>query len=127
MRFGVKVITALLLVLSLGLHWAALQMVAWTGMLIAYSQESGVREAVAKTFDGQHPCPLCHAIAKGRAEERQQDQKPVKPGGKLEPVPVWTPLTFHFPRPGAMTTGDTPVPRQRSEAPPKPRPRPVTA
>jgi hypothetical protein len=42
-----------------------LQTVAWTGMLIRYSSEGGVRQGLAQTFDGEHPCPLCKAIAQG--------------------------------------------------------------
>lgn len=40
-----------------------LQAMAWTGMAISYSAESGVSEGLRRTFDGEHPCPLCHAIA----------------------------------------------------------------
>jgi hypothetical protein len=40
-----------------------LQVMAWTGMAISYSAESGVSEGLRRTFDGEHPCPLCHAIA----------------------------------------------------------------
>ena len=50
----------------MGLHWGILQTVAWTGMLIHYCQSGSVSGAVEKTFDGQHPCPLCNAIAKGQ-------------------------------------------------------------
>lgn len=51
--------------LSLGLHWAVIQGVAWTTMLVGYSQSDGLIQAVAKTFDGQHPCPLCEAVEEG--------------------------------------------------------------
>jgi hypothetical protein len=123
-RALLKVVSVLLLVLSLGLHWAVLQTVAWTGMLISYSQE-GVREAIAKTFDGEHPCPLCKAVAKGRAEEQERDSKSVKPGGKLDPGLIPPGLEFAFeptPRFDAIPACDTSAP-ERAEAPPKPRPR----
>jgi len=51
---------------AMGLHWGVLQTVAWTGMLIHYSHNGPVACAVEKTFDGQHPCPLCKAISKGQ-------------------------------------------------------------
>lgn len=124
MRVVLRVVAVLLLVLSLGLHWAVLQTVAWTGMLISYSQE-GVREAIAKTFDGEHPCPLCKAVAKGRAEEQEQKSKSVKPGGKLDPGLIPPGLEFAFertPRLDEMPACDTSAPA-RAEAPPKPRPR----
>jgi hypothetical protein len=55
-----------------GGHWAALQGVAWVTMLVDHSREGSVVEAVSKTFDGQHPCPLCLAVADGQEEEREQ-------------------------------------------------------
>lgn len=57
---------ALALAFSIGAHWAVLQVVAWTGMVISYSQEAPLTEAVAKTFDGKHPCCLCKQIAKAK-------------------------------------------------------------
>jgi hypothetical protein len=66
---------ALALASSIGLHWAFLQAVAWAGMVISYSQEAPLTEAVAKTFDGQHPCPLCKQIAKGKRSEEKPDYK----------------------------------------------------
>ena len=76
--------TVLMLVLSLGLHWALLQTVAWTGMLVSYSRDASLADAVSWTFDGKHPCRLCKAIQKGQAEESQQDRQNVKPAPKLE-------------------------------------------
>ncbi len=64
-----KIFIALALAGSIGLHWAFLQVVAWTGMLISYSQNRPVTEAVSETFDGQHPCKLCKQIAKGKRTE----------------------------------------------------------
>lgn len=56
------------LCLSLGMHWALLQSLAWTGMLISWSQEVSLVEAVKNTFDGGHPCPLCKAVETGSKE-----------------------------------------------------------
>jgi len=61
---------------ALGLHWAALQSVAWAGMLLSYSRSGSVATAIAKTFDGRHPCPLCKAIAKGEQGGKKQDYQP---------------------------------------------------
>ena len=77
------------LVLSLGLHWALLQTVAWTGMLITYSKTDSLREAASKTFDGKHPCPLCKMVQAGRAKEKGRDQQQVKPGLKLDLAWIW--------------------------------------
>jgi len=61
-----KWLMVLSLCAALGLHWAALQSVAWVGMLINYSQSGSIGSAIEKTFDGRHPCPLCNAIRKGQ-------------------------------------------------------------
>jgi hypothetical protein len=58
-----------------GAHWAVLQVTAWTGMLMARSQTSGVAAAVATTFDGEHPCAMCDAIAAGQKEEQQNNSE----------------------------------------------------
>jgi hypothetical protein len=118
-----RAITVLLLVLTLGLHWAVLQTVAWTGMIVAYSAEAGLREGVSRTFDGQHPCPLCKAIQKGRAEEKQQSQNTPKAGGKLDPAEAWAPLELDFWQPAEPPPSDFPVWLARREPPARPRPR----
>jgi len=55
-----------------GGHWAVLQSVAWSAMLVRYSHESGIAIAVEKTFDGQHPCALCDKISKARSDGKKQ-------------------------------------------------------
>ena len=66
-----KILIVLALAGSIGLHWSFLQAVAWAGMIVNYSQEAPLGEAVVKTFDGQHPCPLCKQIAKGKQAEKK--------------------------------------------------------
>jgi hypothetical protein len=61
--------------LSLGMHWALLQGIAWTGMLISFVSEGAVIEAVQKTFDGQHGCALCHKVKEGRDSNRELPQQ----------------------------------------------------
>lgn len=61
--------------LSLGMHWALLQGIAWTGMLISFASEGAVMEAVQKTFDGQHGCALCKKVQQGRSSKREQPQQ----------------------------------------------------
>ena len=58
----VQSIAALLVCLTLGLHWAALQTVAWTAMVVERAQTASLSEALQTTFDGQHPCTLCKKI-----------------------------------------------------------------
>jgi hypothetical protein len=58
-----------------GGHWATLQSIAWTNMLVSYSQKEPLREAISRTFDGAHPCSLCHAVSAGKKNEKKNDQQ----------------------------------------------------
>jgi len=62
---------------SLGLHWGFFQSVAWVGMVVGYSQDAPLKEALVKTFDGKHPCSLCKEIAKGKQSEKKSESAPV--------------------------------------------------
>ena len=95
--------TALMLALTLGLHWTVLQSVAWVSMLVNYSAESSFAEAVVKTFDGKHRCQICVAVDEGKQSEREQQKLKsldkadwlftecavvlIRPGFTLAPVP----------------------------------------
>jgi hypothetical protein len=52
----------LAVVTAANLHLPALQVVAWTRMLVEYSHDRSLSEAVEMTFDGEHPCPMCQSI-----------------------------------------------------------------
>jgi len=71
-RFG-KFLVVVALVAMLGAHWALLQTVAWTTMLANNLQCCSFHNAVVKTFDGKHPCPLCRAIAAGQKSEQKKE------------------------------------------------------
>ena len=58
---------------SVGLQWGFLQSVAWLGMVVRYAQDETVIKALARTFDGKHPCALCKAIAKGKQAEKKAE------------------------------------------------------
>ena len=66
-----------LLIVSLlcatGGHLAMLQSVAWATMLANNSRTECLSDAITKTFDGRHPCPLCLQIAKQRQSEKKSD------------------------------------------------------
>ena len=53
----------------------ALQVLAWSKMLIDYSEGRSLAEAAEMTFDGQHPCEMCLSLAETRKEE-QKDPAP---------------------------------------------------
>jgi hypothetical protein len=71
-RIG-KIFLVLALVAMLGAHWALLQSVAWTAMLADNLCKQSVKEAVRETFDGNHPCDICKAIAAGKQSEKKTD------------------------------------------------------
>ena len=73
-----KSLIAVLLIVSLGGHWAFLQSVAWASMVIDYSKDAPLSVAVAKTFDGKNPCNLCHLVKRGQESEQKQDATKVK-------------------------------------------------
>ena len=74
---------------SLGL----LQTIAWTGMLISRAQTAPLSTAIATTFDGQHPCPLCKMI---------QEQKP----DAAAPAPLRKDLTPQVTKTALIDTSD---------------------
>jgi hypothetical protein len=76
-RFA-KSVVAILLIVSVGGHWAFLQSVAWVTMVIDYSKDAPISVAVSKTFDGKHPCHLCHMVKRGQESEKKQDAIKVK-------------------------------------------------
>ena len=50
-----------------------LQTVAWADMLAKNLQTDSVEAAIAKTFDGSHPCKLCKQISAGKASEKKSE------------------------------------------------------
>jgi hypothetical protein len=70
LRLG-KVCVVFALVATLSAHWALLQTIAWTTMLASNLQSSSFHDAVARTFDGYHPCPLCKAIVAAKKSEQK--------------------------------------------------------
>jgi len=73
-----KILVIVALVFSTGLHWAALQTVAWTTMIAANLTIESLSEAVSDTFDGEHPCPLCKVITAGKKSEKKSDAQNLK-------------------------------------------------
>ncbi len=74
--------------LSLGMHWALLQGIAWAGMLVSFASEGAVIEAVQKTFDGQHGCALCKKVKQGRDSNRELPQQTAHSLQKINAVLV---------------------------------------
>ena len=56
-----------------GGQFMLLQTVAWTQMIVAYSRNAPLKEALKETFDGRHPCEMCKGIQKARQTEKKPD------------------------------------------------------
>jgi hypothetical protein len=87
-----KFLVVLSLVLTTGLHWAALQTVAWTAMFASHLRSGSLSQAVDNTFDGRHPCCLCKAIA--AAKKSQKNSEAVSLLLKMEFPPVAQAVTL---------------------------------
>jgi hypothetical protein len=89
-RLG-KIFVIVALIATTGMHWAALQSVAWTTMLAGNLRTHSITEAMTQTFDGKHPCRLCKAIVAAKKSEKKseftaQTQKLEFPPAKENPV-----------------------------------------
>jgi hypothetical protein len=79
LRCIARAVTILALCCAIGLQWLALQSIAWTAMIVDYSKHASLSKAIAQTFDGAHPCSLCHIVNKGKACEKKSDLQPLTP------------------------------------------------
>lgn len=73
-RFS-KVIVVVALALSIGVQWPLIQSIAWLNMLVTFSTQEGIQQAVVKTFDGKHPCKLCKFVDEGKQAEKESQTK----------------------------------------------------
>ena len=90
---------------SIGAQWAVLQSAAWVRMAVSYSIKAGsVADGLSQTFDGEHPCAMCLAIAKGKQSEKKDPavdatklkQDLIASGGTI--ITFATPAAVYFPR-----------------------------
>jgi len=116
-----KLLVVVALVSSLGLHWALLQSVAWVGMLVSYSQAGSLRQALVKTFDGNHPCSLCKEIEQGKKSEKKSDS--TIEGKPLDLMDGRHEFTFCPPTAFSLLPRSDDFARTFSLAPPVPPPR----
>ena len=116
-----KILVIVALVFSTGLHWAALQTVAWTTMLAANMGCDSFSESVSKTFDGEHPCPLCKAISAAKKSERKSEI--TAPNLKMEFPPMSENLLLIAPSMFEMLFAVNYFAESTSQKPPLPPPR----
>jgi hypothetical protein len=64
---------------SVGGQWLALQGVALARMAVRYSSRYGMREGLARAFDGAHPCKMCHEIRRQRSQRPDPQRTAVVP------------------------------------------------
>lgn len=108
------------LVVSMGGHLALLQTLAWGRMLVDYSGDSSLTDAVVKTFDGEHPCSLCKVVEKSKSEEDRKPQLKAEmkqeialPAAVMLPPPRSQDVVYQHPTYlGCLVTLDLPVPLQ---------------
>lgn len=116
-----KVAIILSVALSLGLHWALLQSVAWAGMFASYAQQTTLREAFVKTFDGKNPCRICKLVQEGQQSEKARES--LLPLVKIESLPCAAVFVLSPPVPLFSPTVSDETALPRAESPPTPPPR----
>jgi hypothetical protein len=123
--FILRALTIACAVYLSGAHWLILQGTAWTTMLVNRSQTMGFAAAVQTTFDGDHPCEMCHAVTEGTENERTLDGilpkgaklfegSMLQPSGTVIPEPVSESFSYF---PDGLSTAPA-----RADAPPTPPP-----
>jgi hypothetical protein len=68
-----RLIAVFALCCTVGLQWLVLQSFAWTTMLIENSKHAPLGQAISKTFDGAHPCSVCHFVNHHKNSEKKSD------------------------------------------------------
>ena len=96
LRCAGRIATISALCLSIGLHWIALQSLAWTTMVIDYSKRAPLCQAIAQTLDGAHPCSLCNVVSKGKNSEKKQDLRSATPKIDMISAPLANRITRPF-------------------------------
>ena len=116
-----QILIGLTLTCAIGGHWAILQSVGWVGMAISYSHNATLAEALAKTFDGKHPCKLCNLVSAGKKSEQKQEVE--KPVVKLDFLMAAAPSFLFQPRLETDPFYFPATPSARAQLPPTPPPR----
>lgn len=84
-----------------------MQVYAWTGMLVRYSQDDGIIKGAQETFSGKNPCALCCKISAAR-KANHDGNDPLVPisttlsAKQLQEMIVTSEVRLVFPRPGAL-------------------------
>jgi hypothetical protein len=63
----------------LGGPYSIIQLYAWANMVVTYSQDTSLTEAVADTLSGEKPCDICKKIVEVKSSENHDEEKPQAP------------------------------------------------
>jgi hypothetical protein len=121
LRCLARSVTVFALCCAIGLQWVAIQSIAWTTMLIKNSRRASLCNAITQTFDGSHPCSLCHLVTKGKTSEKKSDVRSATPKLDIICVTRIIPLLPRF-VPFEYALGDCSL-LQFEHSPPIPPPR----
>ena len=68
-----KLLVVTSLTISIGGHWGFLQTIAWSSMLLDYSQNLTWTSALSKTIDPDTSCRICEFVQEGKQQESNQE------------------------------------------------------
>jgi hypothetical protein len=114
-------VTVATLTFAVGGHLAILQSVAWVTMVAGYSRTEPLKEALIKTFDGKHPCPICKFFAKEKKSEQKQETPKLLT--RLDFFLTASQISIYPPAPDPLQTTPADATEARTEAPPTRPPR----
>jgi len=123
MNHLLKWVAVMVLVASVGGHWAILRGVAWTTMVIRFAQSMPMTQAVIFTFDGKHPCELCLVVQEGQKAEQKESK--LKAPERLLLFLDMQLVALPSPPPPAQPAQGLDKVRSRLDRPPHPPPRGV--
>jgi len=90
-------------------------------MIVDYSKRGSLCVAIAQTFDGTHPCSLCHIVNSGKTAQKKSDLQLLTPKIDIICTKRAMPLVQPFVRFNYLTS-DFSV-SEIAQSPPVPPPR----
>ena len=71
--FIAKLLVVTSLTISIGGHWGFLQTIAWSSMLLDYSENLNWTSALSKTIDPDTSCRICEFVQEGKQQESNRN------------------------------------------------------
>jgi hypothetical protein len=88
-KSAARLLLIVTLMVSIGAHWGVLQVVAWAQMIKSYTAEKGLVQGIEETFNGEHPCKMCHKIAESK---KHTDEQTPLPQERIDLMSKWLSL-----------------------------------